>query len=176
MWLAFGRLATAATGIRWIALPAVVVVEIGRVLAGRFIGWAELLGAAVALVVLPFWRSTALLAVLAGVAIAVEELRPFIWTDGAARFNWMPFHGFLYGSVETNVISMLQKAFAYGAAIWLAWRAGLPLAAAAVGWALALLALEALQTHLPARHPEISDALIALSLGAAFAALSPRER
>jgi VanZ family protein len=176
LWLAFARLATAATGVRWIALPAFVLVEIGRVAAGRFIGWSEILGAAVAMVVLPFWRSTALLAVLAGAAIAVEELRPFIWSDGSAPFNWMPFHGFLHGSVETNVISMLQKSFAYGAAIWLAWRAGLPLAAASVGCALALLALEALQTHIPARHPEVSDALIALTLGAALAALSPRGR
>jgi VanZ family protein len=71
---------------------------------------------------------------------------------------------------------MLQKSFAYGAAIWLAWRAGLPLVAASVGCALALLALEALQTHLPARHPEVSDTLIALALGAVFAALSPRGR
>ncbi len=174
MWLAFARLAGTATGLRWVALPAFVLVEIGRVMAGRFIGWAEILGGMVALALLPFWRSTALLAVLAGVAIAVEELRPFVWADGNAPFNWMPFHGFLHGSVETNVISMLQKSFAYGAAIWLAWRAGVPLAAASVGCALALLALEALQTHIPARHPEVSDALIALALGAAFAALSPR--
>ena len=58
-----------------------------------------------------------------------------------------------------------NKTFLYGTAIRLFADAGWPYSIATIGVAGLLGAIEAVQTHLPGRTPEITDAFYALVLG-----------
>jgi len=68
-----------------------------------------------------------LIAVLFSGHVIFERLAPFEFTTYGRAFGWIPFHSFLYGSIELNIVSFLEKAFLYGAMIWLLDMSGLRL-------------------------------------------------
>jgi hypothetical protein len=111
-------------------------------------------------------------------AILVERLEPFTFLSAPRDFGWVPFESLIRGRWEVGFQAVMQKAFLYGALLWLAVRAGLalPLAAALAG--AFLLAAGYAQTWLPDRSAEITDSVLVLGLGALMALLSPtlRER
>ena len=97
------------------------------------------------------------------------RLEPFTFQAVAHEFGWIPFHSFLYGSLELNVVSFLEKAFLYGALIWLLHRSGLRLAVSTGLVATTLFLTSWAETYLPDRSAEITDALMALLIGAIIA-------
>ena len=66
-------------------------------------------------------------------------------------------------------MSFLEKFFLYGAAIWLLTRAGLRLGTATLLIALTLFVTSQAERFLPGRSAEVTDAIMALLIGAIFA-------
>lgn len=105
------------------------------------------------------------------VAVIVQRLEPFDFQSARANFGWLPFRGFLHGSLGVNVQSMFEKIFLYGSVIWMARMAEVRLSAATAAAALILLLTSFAETYLPGRSGEITDALIALAMGILISAI-----
>jgi VanZ family protein len=176
IWLTVGSLIEALSGRHrgWLLFPlfiaAVLVAEI--VIIGKTLSAAEIGGAATALAV---WlllavsvsarlRVTAS-ALLFSAYIVAERLEPFQFSGYGRAFGWIPFRSFLYGSVEVNITSFLEKAFLYGAVIWLLEKSGLRSGVSTILVAIMLFAASWAETYLPGRSAEITDALMALLIG-----------
>ncbi|MBS1857298.1 MAG: VanZ family protein [Acidobacteria bacterium] len=151
---------------RWVAL-AMLAVPLRLVIADRVAGKSDLLAAALALALWCATSDNARLGagwVLLVVAIFVRELAPFHF-GRAHAFSWIPFAASMEAEGTTNVAVILRKTFEYGAMIWLLRAGKVKYFAGAVTLAVALLAMEILQTRLPGRTPEITDSVLALIMG-----------
>lgn len=184
----------------WLTLFAMITAIVGerrhRVLAALFAGCvliakvliidavlsvAEIVGAAVALCLWSAlrlswrWRATLLAALLAAYII-VTRLEPFVFLPVSHAFGWVPFTSFLDGgSLEVNILSFFEKTFLYGSLMFLLTEAGLQLGVAALLVATCLFMTSWIETYLPGRSAEITDAVMALLIAAVFALLR-RER
>jgi VanZ family protein len=118
-------------------------------------------------------RRPAVAGALLAAAIAVNGLEPFTARPEPRSFEWIPFGGFLQGSMLINAQSLFEKAFFYATLVWLLREAGLRLRFAAAGTALLLAGIEALQTRFSGHMPEITDPLLAL-FAAVFLGLADR--
>ena len=128
-----------------------------------------------------FWRfvptgraTSGLVLALHGFVIVFVQLWPFDFAGPAHEFRWLPFAGYLNGSLETGVFAIFEKFFLYGVAIWLPFRLGLRLWPIAFAVAGVLLVTEFLQTAMPGRSAELADPLLALIAAAVCAALRNR--
>jgi hypothetical protein len=106
-------------------------------------------------------RTPIVAALFVGVVV-IEALEPFRFSSATHPFGWIPFLGFMRGSAEVNVRSLLEKAFTYGSLIWLIARAGYELVIAASLSAGLVLCLRLSQVFLPGRSAEITDAIMVL--------------
>jgi VanZ family protein len=188
IWLTVGSLIEAVGGRRrgWLLLPLFIAAVLAAkvVIIGKTLSAAEIDGAAIALAV---WlllaigvsariRTTAT-ALLFSAYIVAERLEPFQFSANGRAFGWTPFRSFLYGSVEVNITSFLEKAFLYGALIWLLEKSGLRTGVSTILVALMLFAASWAETYLPDRSAEITDALMVLLIGAIIAVVkTPTER
>ncbi|MGN8197856.1 VanZ family protein [Salinisphaera sp. RV14] len=102
------------------------------------------------------------LAVLLGLVIVGDRLLPFDWQPIAHAFGWLPFFSILHGSMAANTQALADKVFLYSSLVWLITVAGPRHAVAGALVAAGLFATSMLETHLPGRSAEITDALIAL--------------
>jgi len=171
-WAAVGWLWAAAPPrrlpVRW--LPALVAATFGMqvLIVDNVVTPAHVLGAMIGLMVVPFvvrlpGRHAVAALLLAG-AILLDGLEPFE-TGPVTGFEWLPFQGFLQGSMLINAQSLFEKAFFYGALVWFAREAGLRLGLAAGGAALLLAGIEGAQTRLPGHTAEITDPILSLLAG-----------
>ena len=95
--------------------------------------------------------------------ILIRQLAPNQFADHPINtFAWLPFGTFIEMQSAPALRILAGKFLLYAAAIWLWHRTGLPLPFAAFAILLLLAITEALQTHLPRRTPESTDALLAL--------------
>ncbi len=133
--------------------PAEVV---GEVLAAAI--WAAVLWR------LPL-RAPAVALLFMGV-IVIDALAPFRFSAAARPFGWVPFLSFLQGSYEVNIRSFFEKAFTYGALVWLSVRAGCRLRSAVAAGGIFVFLLRLAQTYLPGRSAEITDVIMLLALAA----------
>jgi len=148
------------------------------IIAGRALAWSDIAGPAAAYVVwlsLPRLYVRRAVPVLLAAALILGELAPFHWT-AAHAFNWVPFRGFFRTVWQDGFVVLFRKSFWYGSVIWL-WRA----AGYSLGWttaaaAAALLLLEWAQVYLPRRTPDISDAALAVLMGALLGLLRDTQR
>jgi len=177
IWLTIGSLIEALGGPRrgWLLFPLfIAAVLVAKVLiVGKTLSAAEIAGAAMALGV---WLLLAVslgarirvtvIALLFSAYIVAERLAPFQFIAYGRAFGWVPFRSFLYGSIELNIVSFLEKAFLYGALIWLIYKSGLRLGVSTILVAIMLFATSWGETYLPGRSAEITDALMALLTGA----------
>jgi hypothetical protein len=164
----------------WLLFPLfIAVVLVAKVvIVGTTLSAAEIAGAAVALSV---WLLLAvavsaqirvtLIALLFAAYIVAERLAPFQFTVDGPAFGWIPFRSLLYGSLELNILSFLEKVFLYGAMIWLLDKSGLRLGTSTILVAVVLFATSLAETYLPGRSAEITDALMSLLIGAIIAAV-----
>jgi VanZ family protein len=176
VWLTVGSLIEAVGGRRrgWLLFPLFITAVLSAkvVIIGKTLSAAEIAGAATALVV---WLLLAIsisarirviaTALLFSAYIVAERLEPFQFSAHGRAFGWIPFRSFLYGSVEVNITSFLEKAFLYGALIWLLEKSGLRSGRSTILVAILLFAASWAETYLPDRSAEITDALMALLIG-----------
>ncbi|GAB3685005.1 VanZ family protein [Salinisphaera aquimarina] len=182
-WLVVAALGRALVGAprSWplLALAVACVLAAKIAIVNNSVSADELVGAAAALTLwlalnrVSIRPQSLLLATALGLLVVAERLQPFDFGAGTQAFGWLPFRSWLHGSMGLNAQSILEKFFLYGSLIWLLRRAGSGLAFAGISVALALLATSILQTHLPGRSAELTDAVMALLISAAFA-LMPR--
>jgi len=142
-------------------LPVVVLAQAG--IANNPLALDSAVGAALAL---PAWWLLARLAdrpavpvmFLLMVLLVVQGLHPFEWAPSS--FHWVPFEGFLTGSMGLNLLSLLFKMHLYGGLVWLVFRnTRLPGAALLVPVLLVAL-VEMAQTQVAGRVAEITDPLL----------------
>jgi glycopeptide antibiotics resistance protein len=135
---------------------------------------AHIAGAAIALCLWPVLLMggrrirAALVALVLCIYVIAERLEPFQFLATAHAFGWIPFLGFMGGSIEVDMESFFEKFFLYGGLIWLLAAAGLRLRSGAIFVALILLLTSWAETHLATRSAEITDAVMALIIAAIF--------
>jgi VanZ family protein len=167
---------------RFIAPAVLLAVLCGRIaITGLSLSRAEVLGyfAAAALWTGLLshlrWRMP-LVAALFAAMIAVDALEPFRFLAHPRPFGWVPFRGFLRGSLTVDILSFFEKVFYYGALPWLLHRSGWGLSLAAAAAAVFVTILRFCQCYLPGRSAEITDALMVLLLAGLMALLSQPRR
>ena len=152
-----------------VVLPAKLLV------AGRIVTWSEIAGAVLACICWYFLtgypKRPAVVGGLIVSLLIVRGLAPYHWSPIANPFSWVPFGGFLGAPWDFGLLTLLQKSFWYGSAVWLLRAAGWRLARAAIVLAVLLGAIEVIQVHLPGRVAEITDPLLALLLALTFGLL-----
>jgi VanZ family protein len=182
IWLTVGGLIEAIGGRRrgWLLFPLFITAVLAAKVAiiDKTLSAAEIDGAAIALAM---WLLLAIsvsarirvtaTALLFAAYIVAERLEPFQFTPYGRAFGWIPFRSFLYGSVEVNMTSFLEKAFLYGALIWLLDKSGLRSGVSTILVAILLFATSWAEIYLPGRSAEITDALMALLIGAIISAI-----
>ncbi|MEP6558635.1 MAG: hypothetical protein ABJB17_09140, partial [Burkholderiales bacterium] len=111
------------------------------------------------------------LVILLASSITVSELAPFVF-DGKNQFLWLPFAGMLSGSMVLNTASLIEKCYLYGGVLVLLARIGMDWRVGACMLAAGLGALEGLQTLVPGRTPESTDAVMVVLLAISFRTLT----
>jgi VanZ family protein len=110
-----------------------------------------------------------LLACLFAGLVAAQRLEPFTFTPIALRgFGWVPFWSLMNGSISVAMQAFFEKFYQYGGLIWLIRRCGVSLAGATALTAALLAATSYAELYLPGRSGEITDAAMAILIGAAF--------
>ncbi|HET7086115.1 MAG TPA: VanZ family protein [Rhizomicrobium sp.] len=151
-------------------------------IVGQSMSREEILGAPAAMILdaLFFRRSkSAGPAVLAALLLAVvlwARLSPWHFTASLKHFQWVPFFGFLHGSLQVNLISFCEKFYSYGVVILLLTAAGMRLPAATALECTLLLVTSVLQTFMVARSAEVTDAVLALACGVVYALLRRQDQ
>jgi hypothetical protein len=178
IWLAVGALIETIVGQRrvWVLFPLFVAAAlVGKiVIVDTTLSVAEAIGAALAILgrgVLEFNARfrTVLIALAFCTYVVAERLEPFRFGAIPGAFGWIPFLGFMSGSLEIDVLSFLEKFFLYGSSIWLLARAGLRLGSATFIMVVLLFVTSEAERWLPNRSAEITDAVFALMIGGIFA-------
>lgn len=155
-------------GVLLAAQQAAELVVIGKTLrAGELLG--AILGILLARVLFAGGatavRDRLLLPLFAAYVVHVG-LEPYAFASVAKPFGWLPFEGFVRGSMFAAVQAAGQKLFCYGGLIWLLHRAGLGIGIAGLLTALAVLGMEIGQMYLPGRVAESTDPVLALMAAA----------
>jgi VanZ like family len=184
MWLTVAAMIEAITGSRrsWLVFPILAAgVFFGKiVILSTVLTIDEVVGAGAAYAV---WlallalapRRRSLLVALALLAYIVAwRLEPFEFGPQLHAFRWLPFFGFMGGSLGVNTQSFLEKAFYYGSLIWLIAQAGARLPIASMIAVLVLLITSGLEVYLPDRSAGATDAWIALILSVLMGLATPR--
>src|SRR5205085_8019320 len=83
---------------------------------------AEVIGGAIAVlcwigVLVRLSVRTAVIFSLFLILVILQALEPFCFASAAGPFTWVPFHGFLHGSIVVNVRSFLEKTFMSGTCV-----------------------------------------------------------
>jgi VanZ family protein len=151
---------------RWLTV-LLVLVPARLFIANRVLAWPDVIGAAgawLAWMCLPrVWVRRAAPILLAA-AVVLAELSPFRFRS-AHGFDWVPFRGLFRTSWQDGFVVLFRKSFWYGSLIWLWQVAGGRFWITTAAVAVALLATEFVQVHLPGRTAEITDAVLAALMG-----------
>jgi VanZ family protein len=141
-----------------------LVIPLRLFIPGRGVGWNDLFGAGLALLLWCGMRPKRRLgagAWIMGSAILAYELAPFHFLAHPQHFSWIPFFATLGSERQTAAVIVLRKAFEYGALVWLLHARGWSYLRSGALLAAALLGLELVQRYLPGRTPESTDAVLA---------------
>jgi len=141
-----------------LSLPELLGVTLALLLAPLVVGRFSSIGA-------PFIAALLLLLIIS------TRLLPWEFAAAPKPFQWIPFYGFLHGSLQVNVISFAEKFYLYGTVPFLLVRSGMWLSAAVGLEFLILFGTSWLQTFMVHRSAEISDAVLVLILGFVYAYL-----
>lgn len=106
------------------------------------------------------WADRLLLPLLLA-AVLLEGAQPYRFLAEPRPFGWIPLRSVMAGHWGNGLQALLYKFFLYGGLVWLGLRAGLRLPLAAALSVATALGVSVLQTWLPGRSAEITDALVA---------------
>lgn len=151
-------------------VAAVVLLEI--FIVANSVSLTTILGAMTAVLAWQFFLRGHKLAVPVLIAALVASLSlsglyPFSLRLSAADFNWLPFGGYLGGSMFINAQSAAEKVFLYGSLVYLLWETRLGRKASVAAAFMLVFLIENAQTFFLGHTPEITDPLLVL-----FAAFS----
>jgi len=176
IWLALAEMLGELAGVAWKRVAiwgALVAVTLARILIlGIVLSRAEIAGGLVAAslwsLFLVHRRAEApIIAVVFAAGVVLQGLAPFDFISTPHASVWIPFAGFLNGSLTVNMLSFFEKMFLYGALVWLAVRAGIGWGPATVLGCLLVFCIRLAQTYLPDRSADMSDVVMLLLLSAA---------
>jgi len=166
--------------VRYLPLLMAVVFGLEVLIVRNVISVNNVSGAALALAL---WLSVfrharpGVIALLLAAMLVVVGLWPFEARGSPAAFHFVPFHGFLEGSMYVNTAVLLEKIFLYGSLVWLLRETGARLITAALLATALATAIELGQIHFARHTPEITDTLMIPLLAAVIGVLDgPRER
>ena len=174
-WLAIALLLEKLTGSAW-SRRAVWIVFVAVTGARIFIldivlSRPEVVGGLLALLwwmFLSTWRfRLPIVTILFAVGVVVRGLIPFQFHSPPHPLAWVPFGGFLKGSLEINLLSLFEKVFLYGTMVWLSVRAGIRWMVATFLGAVLVFAIRLVQTFLPDRSADLTDVILVLLVSAA---------
>jgi glycopeptide antibiotics resistance protein len=155
--------------LRNLSILVMSVLALEVIVVNNTLSASNVLGAAMGLVVwllwLQHWRNRVpFLALVLTLMIVVNGLAPFELRAMPAAFHWLPFHGFLGGSMLVNVAALFEKIFFFGALLWLLRQKGGSLRFATL-FVLCVVSLTELgQVYVIDHTPEITDVLLVLIL------------
>lgn len=112
------------------------------------------------------------LALLLMLSLLLSGLAPFQWRAGPGDFYWMPFHGFLGGSMLINISVVFEKGFFYGALILLLQQESGRFRFALVTALLLTVFIEIGQLYVYGHTAEITDPILVLLIAMALKAVS----
>jgi VanZ family protein len=167
-WLVFASLwrdCRLTEGWLWVVIPGVVLAQVG--IAHNALALDGVIGAALAPAVWMMLRRVtdrpeAPMMFLLLALVVVQGLSPFVWA--ASPFHWLPFRGFLTGSMFVNLLSLLFKLYLYGSLVWLVFRATRVLWAALLFPVGVTALVEIAQTQIAGRVAEITDPLLCVMI------------
>lgn len=164
---------------RWLIVAAMLAVLSAKIIiTHNRLSLSELIALPIAIVA---WQllsnmrrawAGGVLAVLLALVILGDRLLPFDWQPIGHEFGWVPFFSILHGSMAANTQALADKVFLYSSLVWMMTVAGMRHAAAGALAAAGLFASSMLETHLPGRSAEITDAVIVLGASTVLAWLS----
>lgn len=153
-----------------IRLPLIIFVIFAlEILAlGNFITASNVTGAVLAIIL--WWAVFArlgksqgiVLLVLLVAMLAVTGMYPFIARIQPTAFNWLPFHGFLHGSMQISAQSAARKLFLYGSLVYLIWQLNFRLITAVLLAITPIALIEITQIFYTRHTPEVTDPLLVL--------------
>lgn len=153
---------------RWLLVLGGGVFFLEVLIVDNILSLANVLGLVLGLML---WRSLQLLrqatmtmAALLAVALLVEGLRPFELAARPGVFHWLPFYGFLGGSMLINIAALLEKIFLYGALLWLGYLAMGTLRTIVLVLVVLTAGVEFAQIFIVGHTAEITDPLLVLCL------------
>jgi len=111
------------------------------------------------------------LVLLLMLSLLLSGLAPFQWRTVPGNFYWLPFHGFLGGSMMVNISVLFEKGFFYGALILLLQQQSGNFRFAAVTTFLLMLFIEIGQLFVYGHTAEITDPLLVLLIVMALKAV-----
>jgi len=163
-------------GEQWLflAVPAIFFLEV--LIVSNGVSASNLVGAVLALFV---WFAllrhlpgrTGIVALLLAAFVVQAGLFPFQILDAPRAFHWVPFYGFLGGSMFHNTLVLLEKMFLFGSLIWLIRETGVS-ARLAVGAVVILVAgVEVAQMWIGGHTPEITDPLLVVLIAWSLSAI-----
>jgi len=166
-WFAFALVLRAVSGRRsvfWLPL-ATLCLPLRLLIMERGLVPAEVIGAAMAMLVWSYPAEGTRArgsAVALALAIVLRELAPFEFSGAARALSWIPFSATFDGERLNATLTLLRKAFEYGALVWLMRASGVAYVRAGLAGAAGLLAMEVAQRWIPNRQPELTDSVLVL--------------
>lgn len=108
-------------------------------------------------------------------SVVIGSLFPFLPRSTSAAFGWIPFSGFLQGSMLANATALCQKLFVFGSLVFLTQQG-------AGGWikrslliALMLILVEFFQVWVASGTPELTDPVLFLGVAWLYAKIRSQE-
>lgn len=161
---------------RVLAFAVVGVMGLEVLIIDNAVDRSDVIGALAAVVIWRLvpaarWRSGIVVSGLLALSIVAGGLAPFAARPHPVPFQWVPFQGFLGGSMYVNVQSALEKSFLYGALVLALWRTPLPRGLGTLAACALVGGVEFAQVHFSGHSPEITDPLLVALAATALRAL-----
>ncbi len=102
-------------------------------------------------------------------------LAPFAQYPEAVTFNWLPFHGFLGGSMYLNSQVACEKVFLYGSLVYLLWKGSFGTLRGTLIAVVGVAMIEFAQTRFIGHTPEITDPILVILIALTLHALKTKE-
>ena len=114
---------------------------------------------------------TTVIAMLLVAMLLITGFAPFILRDNPATLHWIPFYGFLQGSMLINTAVVFEKFFLYGSLLWLARQEGASTRFVTLFSVSVITFIEVGQIFFDGHTPEITDPIFIIILATLMLAL-----
>ena len=116
------------------------------------------------------------LVLLISLTLLLTGFAPFELLSEPIPFEWLPFRGFLGGSMYLNTQSAAEKVFLYGSMVYIMWRTGIGAFAGVLISVTLVTMVEFAQTRFYGHTPEITDPLLVVFAAIGLLLLETQDR